>query len=191
VHDFAEFEQEATSFLGPRRAGPSFEDEFPGFGTPIRPSLGPTSEEVRSKMSFEPRPAPAEDVEEPPAAEEVAEPEKLKEEKRPRRRRGRGRGKGREEAEAAAPEVDKDTEAPEEAAAAVDLEPISFDDVPFVAATEQSDEEPLAEPVEFKPHESADEETPVAAPAEQEAAEPAAPPQREQPRGFGFGIFDE
>jgi uncharacterized protein (TIGR00288 family) len=188
VHDFAEFEQEATAFLGPGRSGPTFDEDFPGFGTPIRPTLGPTSEEVRSKMTFEPRPTPPETEAEPVAAEEVTEPEKPRDEKRPRRRgRGRGRGKGRDETDAT-PEVEK--EAVEEAAPA-NLEPISFDDVPFVAASEDSAEARQAEPVKFKSHEPEEDDIPVAAPVEQEADEPAPPPQKEAPRGFGFGIFDE
>jgi hypothetical protein len=194
IHDFAEFEEEASAFLGPKRNAPAFDEDFPGFGGPVRQSLEPTSEEVMSKMSFEPKPAPVADEEEPPPAApevaEAAEPEKVKDDKRPRRRRARGRGKGRDEDTPA--EGGKEPEAAAEPTAPPEFEPISFDDVPFVAASERPREQaPLAEPVKFRRHEPEEAAKPTPAPAEQEAAEPAPPPQKEAPRGFGFGIFDE
>jgi len=197
VHDFAEFEQEASAFLGGKRHEPSFEDEFPNFGTPARPTLEPTSDEVRSKMTIEPRTAPVQSaVEEESPAAPADEAEKPKDEKRPRRRRGRGRGKGRDEVETPT-EMEKGQESAEDLAAPPGFEPISFDDVPFVADTEPRQEEAAhAEPVKNRHRELKKAEKVAAAPLEQEPAESAPPPEkrpeeRHSPRGFGFGIFDE
>lgn len=193
VHSFADFAEETSEFLGPRKAR-TFEDDF-GHMSSYRPAHSSTGDEVMANFNRKPVEKPAEpEVTEPPveATEEAGEQD---------RRKKRGRGKGRKERPVAEEAAGEPTAAP-----VIDSRPISFDDVPFTA----SPAEPPAEaeedipafhaqpPVEPSPRRSKPtrpqpvDSEPMFAAGPSEPPPPAeAPKPTEEPKGFGFGIFDE
>lgn len=186
---FSDFEQETTQFLG-KPTGPTFDEDFASFGTPYRSPLESTAGEVMAELtsdSSRSKPEPTPMVEEPNGGMEPPASEAEDKDRKNKRRRGR-RGKDRAGSEEA-PTVEAGSMPAEPAK--IDERPISFDDVPFMAASEPVEAAPVMHdwsPAQEKPAPQKPRHAePVAAP------EPAPvvhepPPQRS---GFGFGIFDE
>jgi hypothetical protein len=198
---FSDFTTETNEFLGPRKQV-NFEDEFAHFANvPHRSSIGSTAEEVMANIN-ESRSEPRKPIDRP-VSPVPAEPTFEKSEddgdrgKKKRRRGGKGKERVTEEAAAAAP--------------VADVGPITFDDVPFIEAHPEQhpdanlfpvEDNPFGfgppEPVIEKPSKSAArqvfEEIQPPEPPPVKKHQPVEPPQEkaaEQPRGFGFGIFDE
>lgn len=187
---FSDFEQETTQFLG-KKAVPNFEEDFADFGTPVNRALEPTAGEVMAGITSETRsvpPAvPVESMsEEPAVAPEEAEDRDRS--KKQRRRRGKGKERGEGE-DAGKLEASK-----EPVEAKIDERPISFDDVPFVAASDDLDK-PGEPPTmhEWSPEKAKPAPQKRRAPQPVEEAPVSVEPAGEPPQraGFGFGIFDE
>lgn len=212
---FSDFAMETTAFLGPRKQT-TFEEEFPNFGTPQRSAIGSTAEEVMANIN-EHRTETRKSHDKPLAKHAVEEPVEQEQPDikhdddadRYKKKRRRGTGKGKEQT------------ASEPEAAPVgfrDEGPISFDDVPFNAPSSRPVQPPRPvdppdfdlfsptpkekpKPIVVKPEKSlARQIFEEIQPAEQEQPAPAVPaaiepPKQakpvEEPRGFGFGIFDE
>lgn len=192
---FSDFEQETTQFLG-KRAVPNFEEEFADFGLTSRNTLESTAEEVMAGIASDARTVskskePVVDVEpvvSPPARVEEAED---KDQFKKRRRRGRGKERGTGDEPAAPESVSHATDAPK----AAEL-PISFDDVPFSAVSDEPAESMPTfrqwSPEEVKPEPQAPPPPQPVVHAAPKYVEPE-PVAQEAPKrsGFGFGIFDE
>lgn len=203
IHSFSEFAEETSEFLGPR-ATRSFEDEFSNFGTPYRPAHSSTGDEVMANISRKPveKPVP------PPVAEaDETVPDPTKDEGNEQdRRRKKGRtskGRGRERlpvAETAEAKI----------LPVIDERPISFDDVPFTAEPSSSKTAPEEDIPSFHTMPPIAPVTPANPPKVERREVITSPPiesdlpkteqvevpvkqeaPREQPKGFGFGIFDE
>jgi uncharacterized protein (TIGR00288 family) len=193
VHSFADFAEETSEFLGPRKAR-TFEDDF-GPMTSFRPAHSSTGDEVMANFNRKPVEKPAE----PEFSEPVPEPTEESAEQDRRKKRGRGKGrKDRPQTDEAASEPVVPVE--------VDQRPISFDDVPFTATpaepvNEAEEDLPAFHtepPVEPAPRRSKPVRPQPVDPEPMFSATPNEPPPpveapkpTEQPRGFGFGIFDE
>ncbi len=191
---FQEFEQEAAAFLGPKFRSPLDED-FPGFGGPIRTALEPTSGEVMAKMNVEPRAAAP--TPEPPEITPPEEVEAVEEDKGDKRRSRKRKPPKKECKEPKAVAGEPHQESVPAVEQTVGFEPISFDDVPFVAASAappgRTEPIPEAKPF-FEPAESPAVREPVAPPMVREPAPKKTPPAeapKDPPKAFGFGIFDE
>lgn len=207
---FSDFAMETTAFLGPRKHT-SFEEEFPDYGTPHqRSAIGSTAEEVMANINenrvepAKPHVKPAPVVPAPIAQEpvEALQHDIKADDEGDRYKKKRRRGKSKDRAE----EESSSEQAP---VSFRDEGPISFEDVPFVNKPKPveppdfdlfvSSVEP--EPLAAKPEKSlarqifeeiqpVTREQPAAvAPQKPEPPVPAKPV--EEPRGFGFGIFDE
>ncbi len=208
---FSDFAMETTAFLGPRKQA-SFEEEFSNFGnTPHRSAIGSTAEEVMANINehrtetrkSHDKPLHKHTVEEPVEVEQPEIKQHEDDADRSKKKRRRGTGKGKEHT-ASEPEA-----AP---VGFVDEGPISFDDVPFTPPSPPRPVDPdfdlfapkakeKPKPVAEKPEKSlarqifeeiqpvSEEQPAPVAPAAVEPPKPAKP--AEEPRGFGFGIFDE
>lgn len=206
---FSDFAMETTAFLGPRKQA-SFEEEFPNFGSSHRSTIGSTAEEVMANIN-EHRTETRKSHDKPLAKHVVEEPvEQVQPDikhdddaDRYKKKRRRSTGKGKEQT-ASEPEA-----AP---VGFVDEGPISFDDVPFTppspprpvdpdfdlfAPATKEKSKPVAERSEkslarqiFEEIQPATQVQPAAVvPPTPEPPKPAKPV--EEPRSFGFGIFDE
>lgn len=180
---FSDFAQETTQFLG-QRPPVSFEEDFPDFGVPHhRSTLNSTADEVRANIA-ENRKAvpPAIPAFLPPAEPETVKessPEEAEHFKKQRRRRGNRKDRAEDEPQAAAVEAPK-----------IDDRPISFDDVPFMSNPPVADLADFSVPsVAAKPRAVVKHFTPDVAPPP--VQKPATVKESEEPRGFGFGVFDE
>lgn len=192
---FSEFAAETTQFLGHRQPT-AFDDDFANFGTPYRSKASSTADEVLANIQESrqvtervPDLEPEAEVTVEAPAPKTEEPE---DKERFKKKRRRGRGKDRAEEEATG---QTGTETPEKPVSG-DVQPISFDDVPFVAVSEEP--KPVEESIPSfgeppPPEEPKPRHKPRRAVVENPAPVAAPAPVTSEPeqRGFGFGIFDE
>jgi len=190
---FSDFEQETTQFLGKRNT-PSFEDEFPDFGTPYRSPLSATAGEVMAGIASDakaqptrtPTPPPPDLVdEEPLPADAKSNEADDKDQFKKRRRRSKGKERSGSEENGG---TETAIESPK-----IDDRPISFEDVPFMPPEPAKATQPVFH--DWTPERPKPAPQPVhprhiekEMPRQEEPAPVATKP---PVRDFGFGIFDE
>lgn len=184
---FSDFAEETTQFLGQRKPV-SFEEDFPDFTPPARATMSSTADEVRANIA-ETRKAPMHapvppqvPAYLPPPLQTAPVEEHLSDdsEQMKRQRRRRGNRKDRVEDEVAASNI-----GPGKAAE----RPISFEDVPFMNSAPAEEMPAVTEPRPAPPARTPVRQfTPDTAPPPVQKPAPVSPP--EEPRGFGFGVFD-